>query len=315
MSKFKKIALLLLVFYFLRFFTVMLFAQPAEYKMSRKEYIEKFREEAVKEMLANGIPASITLAQGILESADGNSPLARYANNHFGIKCHKGWNGGTFIQDDDEQNECFRKYYSASESFRDHSEFLKTRPWYAPLFELKINDYQAWAHGLKKAGYATNPKYPELLIKIIEDNKLFEYDKISVVPVLAHNNQKDQSKVTKLDGAYEAVASRNNIKYITAGLKDTPYKIAKEYNLELWQIFKYNDLNRENPIKPGDIIYLQPKRNKCKQDYHTVEKGESMHSISQLYGVKLKKLYQKNKMKDGDQPQVGEKIYLRKKKP
>ena len=135
-----------------------------------------YREDAIREMERNSIPASITLAQGILESGDGNSPLARYANNHFGIKCHSDWTGKTFIQDDDKKNECFRKYKDPYESYKDHSDFLKKNR-YAFLFELKITDYKGWAHGLKKAGYATNPKYPHLLIKIIEENNLAQYDK------------------------------------------------------------------------------------------------------------------------------------------
>ena len=312
MSRTKKISILILSFFFIRIFTIILSAQPSEYKLSRQEYIEKFKDEAIKEMHESGVPASITLAQGILESADGNSPLAKYANNHFGIKCHKQWSGGTFVQDDDAKNECFRKYYSAYESFKDHSEFLKSRAWYAPLFELKVVDYKGWAYGLKKAGYATNPKYPELLINIIETNKLHEYDKLNEIPKVSHRDPK--SKNAKLEGAFEAVAARNNIKYIIAGLKDTPYKIAKENNMELWQIYKYNDLNKEIPFKPGDIVYLKPKKNRSKQEYHTAEANETMHFISQLYGIKLKKLYQKNNMTYGQEPKSGDKIYLRKRK-
>jgi hypothetical protein len=312
MSRAKKISILILGFFFIRIFTIILSAQPSDYKLTRQEYIEKFKDEAIKEMHISGVPASITLAQAILESGDGNSPLAKYANNHFGIKCHKVWNGETFIQDDDAKNECFRKYYSAFESFRDHSDFLKSRPWYAPLFDLKVVDYKGWAYGLKKAGYATNPKYPELLINIIETNKLHEFDKVSEIPKVTQNYQ--SAKPSKLDGGFETYASRNNIKYIIAGIKDTPYKIAKENQLELWQVYKYNDLEKEVPIKPGDIVYLKPKKNRSKQEYHIVEKNETMHFISQLYGVKLKKLYQKNNMPYGSEPNPGDKIFLKKRK-
>lgn len=141
-------------------------AQPAEYKMTRPEYVEKYKDIAIKEMLENGIPASITLAQGLLESDAGNSALAMYANNHFGIKCHKDWKGDTYIQDDDAKDECFRKYQAAEESFDDHSEFLKTRGRYAFLFELRKTDYKGWADGLKEAGYATDPGYAGRLIKL-----------------------------------------------------------------------------------------------------------------------------------------------------
>ena len=143
--------------------------------MTRQEYIEKYKDDAISEMHRSGVPASITLAQGILESGDGNSKMARVAKNHFGIKCHSDWKGKTFIQDDDTKNECFRKYKSVLDSYKDHSDFLKRRR-YAALFELKITDYKSWAKGLKKAGYATNPKYPQLLIGIIEANELYQYD-------------------------------------------------------------------------------------------------------------------------------------------
>src|SRR5690554_5416321 len=153
-------------------------AQSAK-RISRAEYISMYKDDAIREMHRSGVPASITLAQGILESGDGNSALARKANNHFGIKCHGDWKGKTYYQDDDEKDECFRKYKSVLESFRDHSEFLK-KPRYAFLFELKPTDYKGWAKGLKKAGYATNPRYPQLLIKIIEENNLHQYDLVKL---------------------------------------------------------------------------------------------------------------------------------------
>ena len=153
----------------------------AQHKISVEDYILNYKDVAIDKMRVYGIPASITLAQGILESGSGNSELARKANNHFGIKCHKDWKGKTFHMDDDAKNECFRKYKSPDESYRDHSLFLTTRDRYADLFELDITDYRGWARGLKKAGYATNPKYPQLLIKIIEENRLYEFD-IGITP-------------------------------------------------------------------------------------------------------------------------------------
>ena len=153
-------------------------AQPAERRITREEYIEMYKDDAIREMLKSGVPASITLAQGILESGNGNSPLAVYAKNHFGVKCHKGWTGESMRLDDDEKNECFRKYETVYESFKDHSDFLVTRSRYAFLFDLKITDYKGWAKGLKKAGYATNPNYPSLLIDLIEKYELYNYDKV-----------------------------------------------------------------------------------------------------------------------------------------
>ncbi|MDQ3192276.1 MAG: glucosaminidase domain-containing protein [Bacteroidota bacterium] len=288
------------------------FGQPAEYKMSRKEYIERYNEEAIKEMLAYGIPASITLAQGILESGDGNSPLAKYANNHFGIKCHKGWNGPTFIQDDDEKNECFRKYYAVKDSYRDHSEFLKNRQWYKSLFELKVSDYQGWAHGLKKAGYATNPRYAELLIRLIEDNKLHEYDKLSEIP--SFTQKPDPVSSTTPLGKPLNISLKNNVKFIIAREGDTPFKIAKTLDMAPWQILKYNDLGKAERIKSGDVIYLQPKRNKASEHFHLIKHGETLRSVSQFYAVKLNKLLRYNNLNPGDEVKTGEKLYLRKRK-
>lgn len=292
-------------------FVQTVWAQPAERRYSRKEYVERWKDEAIAQMNANGIPASITLAQGILESADGNSPLARYANNHFGIKCHSDWKGETFTQDDDRTNECFRKYDNAEESFRDHSIFLSTRSNYRNLFTLSTTDYKGWAHGLKSAGYATNPQYAYLLIQIIEDNRLYEYDreqtfarkeiKPEIKPVVAVNFKKHEVKVHD-----------NNIRFIIAKEGDTPYKIAKEFEMGLWQIYKYNDLDNDQKIKEGDIIYLQPKRNKARFEFHTVQNGDTMKKISQQYGVKLSKLYKRNNIKRGTEPKAGTLVYLRK---
>src|SRR5687768_2046584 len=162
--------------------SVVLRCQPSEPYMTAEQYIEKYKGDAIKEMLLFNIPASITLAQGMLESGNGNSDLAVYANNHFGIKCHVGWNGPTYIKDDDAKDECFRKYPSVLDSYTDHSKFLKNRSRYAALFELKHNDYKGWAEGLKTCGYATDPKYTRRLIEIIETHKLYQYDILEGVP-------------------------------------------------------------------------------------------------------------------------------------
>lgn len=288
-------------------------SQPAEPRFTRSEYIEKYREAAIQEMLLYGIPASITMAQGILESGDGNSPLARYANNHFGIKCHTSWNGPTFIQDDDEKNECFRKYKSADDSFRDHSLFLKNRKWYASLFELKTTDYKGWAKGLKAAGYATNPLYADLLIKLIEQHKLYELDKMAgVEPRKFHVKTKPKEIALAPE---RSVSTRNKIKFTTAKPGDDVKSIADAFEMNVWQIYKYNDLGKKDVIKPGDVVYLQPKKNKAEEAIHTVVVGESMYSISQFYGIKLKHLYKKNRMEWGSQPKPGDKLYLKDQAP
>lgn len=294
-------------------------------RMTRAEYIATYKDDAIEEMQRTGIPASITLAQGILESGDGNSDLARKANNHFGIKCHSDWKGPTYTMDDDAKDECFRKYRKVIESYKDHSEFLTGRNRYAFLFELKITDYKGWAKGLKKAGYATNPKYPDLLIGIIEKNELYKFDdpkSYKKSTKVKDADKKDSPKRSTAStqyrsntGAHKVATHENNIKYIIAKPGDQLDAIADEFNMGLWQITKYNDLNENYSPELGDIIYLQPKRGKAKKEFHSVSTGESMYEISQMHGIKLKKLYKRNRVKDGYQPKVGEKIYLQGKRP
>lgn len=311
--------ILILVFVVLQAFSVGLAqSQPSEPRMSKDDYISKYKDHAIREMHVSGVPASITLAQGMLESDYGNSPLAKYANNHFGIKCHKGWNGGTFIQDDDERNECFRKYYSAYDSYRDHSEFLRTRDRYAFLFDLKTTDYQGWAHGLKKAGYATNPKYAHLLIKIIEDNELHQYDLVVKIPsadasepIAMEEEHDQQPNENRLVSARRVDVSDNNIKYIIAGAGETPESIAERQDMGVWQILKYNDLDKNEVIHQGDVVYLQPKRNNAQVKTHVVSEGETLRDISQKYGVKIKRIQKMNNLSEGYSPKPGEELILR----
>lgn len=303
-------------------------SNPTEPKLSRSDYIQKYAGFAVEEMLQSGVPASITLAQGILESGDGNSLLARNANNHFGIKCHGMWDGKKYYMDDDAKNECFRVYASVLDSYKDHSDFLSTRGRYASLFELRRTDYKGWAHGLKKAGYATNPKYPALLIKIIEENDLARYDRMKSPP-----KSKDSGKSNKTskkgnskpnsEKPNEAIVStqqrqmylRNDIRYVRIQEGDTYKTLERTLQLREWQVLNYNDKAKGSPLVPGEIIYLQPKRNKnAQEDYHFVAEGETIRWISQEYGVKLKKLYQYNELSIGEEPAIGEKVWLRKRR-
>lgn len=291
--------------------------------MTPTEYIENFKEDAIKEMLMYNIPASITLAQGMLESNYGNSPLAVNANNHFGIKCHKEWEGPSYIQDDDESDECFRKYNDPLESFSDHSVFLKSRDRYAPLFELKRTNYKEWARGLKEAGYATDPRYPVRLIDIIEMYKLYKLDEVKELTDLNYPAKKIPRTTSKpKPKTPKAVAEEgrevfrmNFIKYIVVKPGDTFDKIAKETDKDLWQIYKFNELTEKSKLRVGQIIFLQPKHKRAQEPYHVVKKGETMYSISQMHGMKLKSLYKKNAMKPGEEPKVGDTLYLRKDKP
>jgi len=296
------------------------YGQPDRYRMTKEDYVLKYKNDAINDMLRTGVPASITLAQGILESEFGNSELARKANNHFGIKCHNEWRGKKFFQDDDAKNECFRKYSSVLESFDDHSLFLRSRERYAFLFELEITDYKGWANGLKKAGYATNPDYANRLIRIIEDLNLHHHDSGgSRMPVtLADRNGttpvtlrkkpvRHHSGSAKLNYRYSA----NNVPYVLAKPGDSYLSLAADNNIELWQVLKYNDADKNESPKEGDLIYVKPKRSRADQKVHIVAEGETLRIISQLYAVKLKKLYKFNKIKCGEEPVPGQPIKLR----
>lgn len=284
-------------------------------KISPEQYIQKFKDDAIVEMEKFNIPASITLAQAMLESSNGNSDLAIQANNHFGIKCHNNWNGPTFIKDDDKKDECFRKYESVLYSYNDHSQFLSTYSRYAFLFQLKRTDYKGWAKGLKQAGYATNPKYPEILIRLIEDYQLYKYDtdKEDRNSILTTSN-KTKRHETKQYKTREIL--RIGIKkYIIIQSDDSIEKIAKETDKDTWQLYKYNDLSHNDKLTAGQKLFLQPKRNKAKVPFHKVKEGETMKFISQLHGIKLKSLYHKNNMNPGEEPKMGDTLYLRKNKP
>jgi hypothetical protein len=286
-------------------------ASPDSFKkLSRQQYIDQFAQIAIEEMNEYGIPASITLAQACLESADGNSPLAKMSNNHFGIKCKTGWTGQTVYYDDDESNECFRKYKSPIESFRDHSKFLNESSRYQFLFNYDIVDYRKWAHGLKKAGYATDPSYPDRLIKIIEDFQLYELD-------LYFKRGVNYAEIKRrgYNNAARTVYERNGSRAFYAKAGDTYEQIAQEFGLKEWEIFKYNDCEKGSRPDENSIVYISGKRRKAPRgnEYHIVREGESIWSIAQWYGIKLNSLYRINKMKNGEVPNVGQRISLRKK--
>jgi len=300
-----------------------LFAQNVKKQITVIEYIENYKNIAVQNMKTFKIPASIILAQGILESANGNSDLAIIANNHFGIKCTSDWKGKTYIKDDDTKDECFRVYDAALESYQDHSMFLKMRARYASLFSIRISDYKAWAQGLKDAGYATNPKYPQLLIKIIEDYKLFDLDKpflsvesgqLSEVNELKTSDVEDY-EILKIGNNNRKVYLNNNIKFILAKKEDSFYKIALDFEMKPGEIYRFNEFTLDYQLNEGEKVYLQPKRRKGSKEFHTVKPNETMFSISQLYGIKLKHLYHKNRMDSNALIHTGDQLWLRKKRP
>jgi len=306
-------------------------------------YIDRYKAAAVREMKLYGIPASITLAQGILESNCGLSPLAVEANNHFGIKCHKDWTGDVFYYDDDEKQECFRKYKSVDESFRDHSLFLKNKARYAALFSLDPEDYTGWAMGLKQAGYATNPDYPNLLIRTIELNRLHIYDDTTLnpdklmpvseetKPSVAEYRKTEPAKtdnVTSGSGGIGEPAEKvfirstasgriiyenNGVPFILVEKGDTWYSIAKEFHIYAFQVYKENDMKEGDVLKTGQILYLEPKKRQNESGTHRMQAGETMFSVSQKYAVKLKYLYKYNNLEAGNEPAPGSQVHLRKK--
>ena len=269
-------------------------------KLTIEQYIEIYKDLAIAHMKEYRIPASITLAQAIIESSWGNSDLAVIANNHFGIKCHDDWTGPTFLKDDDKKNDCFRKYNNPDESFKDHSVFLSTKTRYASLFQLEITDYKGWACGLKKCGYATNPKYPELLTNLIEKYALNKYD--TAQPLIVEKVKKELKpvKVSVKPIVFESSGKReiflnNGVKYFLARNGDSFLKLASEFNMGAWQFYKYNEMNKNDHIKQGQKIYLQPKRRRSKEfKKHTVKEGETLYDISQQYAVKTRHLHRLN---------------------
>ncbi|MBF25333.1 MAG: hypothetical protein CMP49_02295 [Flavobacteriales bacterium] len=286
----------------------LIFSYTLSYSQIIQEYVKKYKDIAVNEMYLYNIPASITLAQGILESGSGESNLAVNANNHFGIKCHIDWSGSVIYHDDDEKQECFRKYNNVNESYRDHSLFLSERKRYAFLFELRKNDYKGWAKGLQQAGYATNKTYAKKLIKLINDYNLDKYDhekssKIDLIKLNGSNNSRDKKNV------YE----NNFIKYVIAKEGQLYDDIAEEMDVWLWELLKYNECEIDRFLFEGEKVYLQPKRRKGYKAFHIVLESETMYSISQLYGIKLKHLYKKNRMEFGSEPYIGQKLNLQQK--
>jgi LysM repeat protein len=305
-------------------------------RMTNEQYIQKYKDIAIAEMNRSGIPASISLAQGMLESDNGNSTLARKSNNHFGLKCHD-WDGEAVYHDDDDKNECFRKYNSPEESYRDHTDFLINGSRYVFLFYLDQTDYKGWARGLEKAGYATNRTYSSDLIRIIEENKLYIYDrapkkkkKKTVVEeevvarsdsskVVGKESRQAGGKVTRektIPGTQHEILTLNRINYIIVRKGDTYLGLSEEFKLLPFELARYNEINRNEPLDSGQVLFIQPKRNKASIEYpyHKVAEGETMYQISQKYGIKLQKLYEKNLMPEGTEPSPGDILTLRKPK-
>lgn len=303
----------------------------AQSKAVIQAYIDKYKEIAMAEMVRTGVPASITLAQGIHETSAGTSDLVLKSNNHFGIKCKTEWEGEKVYHDDDARGECFRKYDDPAISYHDHSDFLRNRPYYASLFNLDPTDYEAWAYGLKKAGYATNPRYPEILIKLIRDYNLQDYTLLvlgkkepganepawtkatttAADAVVAKNMEKTEAKTLYPAGIFTI----NDTKVIFIGKGTSYLKLADEQHLSLAHLLEFNDLQDGDLAREDGLLFLQRKRKTGANQTHTVAAGETLYQIAQAEGIRLESLLQYNFLTATARVQAGEKLYLKEKAP
>ena len=296
-----------------------------------KSYIDTYKGIAMEEMQRTGVPASIKLAQGIFETTAGTSKLVLQSSNHFGIKCKSNWTGESVKHDDDLRNECFRKYPTALDSYRDHSDFLRSNQRYASLFTLDPTDYRGWALGLKKAGYATNSKYPQALIKLIEDYNLQDYTFIVLGKLPAETDSKIiaasmpvASPVIAEDPAlvnaavkkpvYPEGEFRINDTKVVFVKKGTAYlAVAKKYEVDLFRIFEFNEIAPAEETDSDQLVYLQRKRKQGNNEFHLVKPGETLHAIAQEEGIRLESLKELNWLRGDDRPVPGEQLSLQKK--
>ena len=335
------------LFIYILIFAAMMLPKVSNAQTAQEKYITTYADLAVQEMYRSGVPASITLAQGMLESGNGRSELAQKSNNHFGIKCHNNWNGGRVYHDDDAKGECFRKYSHPYQSYRDHSDFLRYRDRYKFLFDLKTTDYKGWAYGLKQAGYATDSDYATKLIKLIEDYKLYQYDtKTASFGAAGKNTSKKKTSNTPKESEdivaqlplsptviervepvsdQEArkyfqvslsreVYSKNGVPFIYTSEGETYETIADSYGLFVKELLKFNDLSAEEMLLPGTVVYLQAKKKAAAEglEMHILEEDECVRDIAQRYAVKMKQIYKINGWSKDYKPKAGESIKLRK---
>jgi LysM repeat protein len=305
----------------------LIFAQTSD---AVRKYIDAYKNIAIAEEIRTGVPAAITLAQGIHESGAGTSDLVLASNNHFGIKCN-GWNGKTVTHDDDAKGECFRKYDDPTDSYKDHSDFLKNRPYYTSLFQLDPTDYKAWAYGLKKAGYATNPKYAQILIKLIEDYNLQQYTLLALDGKFSEggdvvfasdvktessndaktNEQVIQKAVVKTYNYPSGIFKINETNVVFVKKGTSFLKVANDNDLSLSKLFEFNDMKPADIADKDQLMYLQRKKKIGAEEFHVVQDGETLRDIAQAEGIRIESLLEYNLLKEGMQPAVGEKLNLK----
>jgi LysM repeat protein len=319
--------------YFLSFLSLFAVIGAGAQKLSAEQYIQQYKDVAILEMKRMGVPAAITLAQGILESENGNSDLVKKSNNHFGIKCKNTWTGETVYHDDDASGECFRSYKTAEESFRDHSNFLRNNSRYGFLFKLDAADYRSWAFGLKKAGYATNPQYPAILIKNIEQYNLQQYtlsaadevpvfdaskfqdDKVDTGTALLLNDATarmvaDTAVVSILDVPAKPITI-NGCKCVMAAQGTSLLVIASRNNIDLAKLLEYNELSEDGILGKTQYVFLEKKLKEGETDQYIVQEGESIYDIAQRNGIQLQYLLDYNHLNNDDKLTPGSKLELR----
>jgi LysM repeat protein len=291
-------------------------------RISPEEYIETYKVAAIAEMKRSGVPASVTLSQGLLETENGNSDLVKKSNNHFGIKCKSDWTGESVRHTDDAPNECFRKYPSAAESYKDHSDYLKTSARYASLFQLAPSDYKGWAFGLKRAGYATNPRYPQIVISNIEKYNLQQYDTANVDNISITSIDKSENagtislpKVTPVDAdlakELKAKAKFNGLKAIFASKGISLIAIATAADIPLVKLLEFNDKTTDGLLIEDQLIYLEKKNKQGNRDAYIAQQNETLYDVSQNNGIQLKQLAQINGLLESSKITKGTKIKLR----
>ena len=310
----------------------------AQVRQTREEYIDRYKHIAVEQMERYGIPASITMAQGILESDSGNSLLALRSNNHFGIKCKSNWRGERVYHDDDAKGECFRAYPTVEASYYDHAEFLDSQPRYDSLFAYASDDYKSWARGLKAAGYATAPDYAQRLVRIIEENQLFLLDRPDGARLYAsrYGLKRDpeewfssQSSVetpavsTAIDpdnyrvtiNAHEGynVYVTNGVHYILAKEKDSFENIGSKFRISAGNLRRFNDLKdkKAQPL-PGEVVYIERKKKRWEGNarHHICREGETAYSVAQSYGIRMRSIERLNDLKKNQTLEKGRQIRI-----
>ncbi len=314
-------------------FIVSLYFFPSAFsqKISAEQYIKTYKDNAIREMKRMGVPAAITLAQGLLETENGNSDLLKKSNNHFGIKCKSSWTAEGVSHADDAIGECFRTYKDAEGSYRDHSNYLRGNDRYAFLFKLDPRDYKGWAYGLKRAGYATNLRYPEILIKNIEENNLQQYTMVAVneVPVFDASKYQSDPEEKAFNEIVKSKGSSNNqqVNIVSNTSKEkidingskaiyetkgrSLLAIATENNINLNKLLEYNDLQKDGLLEDDQFIFLEKKSKEGDKDFYIVQNNESLYDVAQKNGIRLQNLYEYNNLKGDENIFAGSKLNLK----